>query len=91
MKHFTLEQKYNLIKQTAGTDSIGIHNYGLLHEIADALELDDNSGVYLHIISRKINRIMRQLIQAGYPVKEYKIKCCSWAPRETWHPYFTIE
>ena len=91
MKHFTLEQKFNLIKEASNGESIGIHNYGLLHDIADALDMKNNSGCFLSSISARITRIMRQLMLAGYPVREYRIKCCSWSERETWHPVFVIE
>ena len=91
MKHFTLEQKFNLIKETVNGESIGVHNYGLLHDIGDALDMKNNSGCFLSSINARITRIMRQLMAAGYPIREYKIKCCSWSPKETWHPVFVIE
>lgn len=34
---------------------------------------------------------MRELISEGYPITEYKIKCCSWSSRESWHAYFKID
>ena len=34
---------------------------------------------------------MRELISAGYPITEYKIKCCSWSSRESWHANFKID
>lgn len=91
MKHFTSEEKYKIIKQTADGSMIGIHNFGLLHEIADALDMKNNSGIFLQSISHRITRIMRELIKNGYPIKEYRIKCCSWSEKETWHPCFKIE
>lgn len=104
MKHFTLEQKFNLIKEACATyDSVccgttdnglctvGIHNFGLLHFIAEKLDMKNNSGCFLSSISARITKTMRQLINAGYPIKEYRIKCCSWCEKETWHPCFTIE
>lgn len=97
MKHLTLEEKYNRIRQacldeeTGRFCSFGIHAYGLLHEIADALGLKNNSGGELRNLTNNINRITRQLIKAGYPIKEGRIKCCSWSPWETWHPIFYWE
>ena len=91
MKHFTLQQKFNIIKDTVKGHTIGIHNFGLLHDIAEALDFKNNSGGYLREISARITEIMRQLIKAGYPVKEYRIKCCSWTEKETWHPCFEIQ
>lgn len=91
MKHFTLEQKFQIIKKVAGNDSIGIHNYGLLHEIGEALDMKNNSGGYLRSLLARITKIMRDLKAAGYPIKEYRIKCCSWSERETWHALFKIE
>ena len=104
MKHFTLEEKFNLIKEAcatydsvvcgvpdSGLCSVGIHNFGLLHFIADKLDMKNNSGCFLSSISARITRIMRQLKDANYPIKEYRIKCCSWSSRESWHPVFVIE
>lgn len=91
MKHFTLEEKFKFIQQIANGSMVGIHNFGMLHEIADALDMKNNSGVYLRSINQRITKIMRDLIDAGYPVKEYRIKCCSWTEKETWHPCFKIE
>ena len=91
MKHFTLEEKFKVIQQIANGSMVGIHNFGMLHEIADALDMKNNSGVYLRSINQRITKIMRDLIDAGYPVKEYRIKCCSWTEKETWHPCFKIE
>lgn len=91
MKHFTLEEKFNAIKQVCGNESVGIHNFGLLHDIADALDMKNNSGYHLHSLSARITKIMRDLIKEGYPVKEYRIKCCSWTEKETWHPLFRFE
>lgn len=91
MKHFTLEEKFNIIKQVSDGSMIGIHSFGLLHDIADALDMKNNSGYYLHSLNAKITKIMRDLMRAGYPVKEYRIKCCSWTEKETWHPCFQIE
>lgn len=91
MKHFTLEEKFNVIKQISNGSSIGIHNFGLLQEIADGLDMKNNSGIFLRSINQRISKIMRDLIKAGYPIKEYRIKCCSWSEKETWHAYFKIE
>lgn len=90
MKHFTLEEKFNAIKMCANGESIGIHNYGLLHDIADALDMKNNSGLHLRSLSHRVARIMRGLIKEGYPIKEHRIKSCSWSERETWHPIFEI-
>ncbi len=91
MKHFTLQEKFNIIKEVSNGSSIGIHNFGLLHDIADALDMKNNSGAYLRSLNARISKIMRGLIKAGYPVKEYRIKCCSWTEKETWHALFRIE
>ena len=91
MKHFTLEEKYNVIKQIADGSMVGIHNFGILHEIADALDMKNNSVLYLHSLNARISKIMRDLIKAGYPIKEYRIKCCSFSEKETWHPCFEFE
>ena len=91
MKHFTLEEKFNAIKNVVGNESIGIHNYGMIHDIADALDMKNNSGLYLRSLNARISKIMRDLMRAGYPVKEYRIKCCSWTEKETWHALFRIE
>lgn len=91
MKHFTLEEKFNTIKRISDGSMVGIHNFGLLHEIADALDMKNNSGVYLSSINQRITKIMRDLKEAGYPIKEGRIKCCSWSEKETWHPCFKIE
>ena len=42
MKHFTLEEKFNAIKQISNGSYIGIHNFGMLHDIADALDMKNN-------------------------------------------------
>ena len=91
MKHFTLEEKFNAIRRISGSSMVGIHNFGMLHEIAEALDMKNNSGMYLHSISKRITKIMRDLKDAGYPIKEYRIKCCSWSEKETWHPCFKIK
>lgn len=104
MKHFTLEEKFNLIKEACATYdsvccsrhdnglcSVGIHNFGLLHFIAEKLDMKNNSGCFLSFISARITKIMRQLIAAGYPIREYTIKCCSWSEKEIWYPLFQIE
>ncbi len=91
MKRLTLEQKYNIIKDVCKGESVGIHNFGLLHDIADALEMKNNTGAELHKLTAQINCTMRSLMKAGYPIKEYRIKCCSWSPKETWHPVFCFE
>lgn len=91
MKHFTLEEKFNTIKRISDGHMVGIHNFGMLHEIADALDMKNNTGMYLHSINQRITRIMHDLMDAGYPIKEYRIKCCSRSERETWHPCFKIE
>ena len=69
---------------------IGIHNFGLLHEIADAMDMKNNSGWHLRSLSHRITRIMRGLMKEGYPIEEHRIKCCSWSEKETWHPVFEI-
>ena len=91
MKHFTLEEKFNVVKQVSNGSIVGIHNFGMLQEIAEALDMKNNTGGNLHSINQRVTRIMRDLIKAGYPVKEYRIKCCSWTEKETWHACFKIE
>ena len=91
MKHFTLEEKFNAIKKVSDGSMIGIHNFSLLHDIADALDMKNNSGFHLHSLNARITKIMRDLKKAGYPIKEGRIKCCSWSKKETWHPCFKIE
>lgn len=91
MKHFTLEEKFNSIKQVSNGSTVGIHNFGILQEIADALDMKNNTGRHLRSLNQRISKIMRDLIKAGYPVKEYRIKCCSWTEKETWHACFKIE
>ena len=91
MKHFTLEEKFNAIKRASDGSTIGIHNFGILQEVADALDMKNNTGGNLRSINQRITKIMRDLIRAGYPVKEYRIKCCSWTAKETWHACFKIE
>ena len=97
MKHLSLEEKYQIIRKTCcetfyaynGQPSdVGIHNFGLLHEIGDALGMKGNSGGNLHSLSNRINKIMRDLIKAGYPIEEYQIRCCSWSSQERLHPMF---
>lgn len=90
MKHFTSEEKFNAIKKVCNGSMVGISNFGILHEIADALDMKNNSGLHLRSLSQRITRIMRGLIKEGYPIKEYRIKCCSWSEKETWHPLFLI-
>lgn len=92
----TLQQKYDAILRALGEDesgcySVGIHNYGMLHAIADELKMRRNTGQNLRYISHRITSICRELIEAGYPIEEYKIKTCSWTSRETWHPCFEFE
>ena len=91
MKHFTLEEKFNAIKQVGNDSYIGIHNFSLLQEVADALDMKNNTGMHLHSINARVSKVMRDLIKAGYPIKEYRIKCCSWTEKETWHACFKIE
>ena len=100
MKHLTLEEKYQRIRKACcetfyacdgQPSAVGIYNFGLLHEIGDALGMKNNSGGYLRLLSARITKIMRDLIAAGYSIKEYRIKCCSWSPKETWHPLFEFE
>ena len=91
MKHFTLEEKFQTIKRICGGSSVGIHNFGMLHEIGDALDIKNNSGAYLRSLNARISKIMRDLMKAGYPIKEYRLKCCSWTEKETWHACFRIE
>ena len=90
MKHFTSAEKFNNIKRVSNGSTIGIHAFGLLHEIADALDMKNNTGLHLRSISHRITRIMRDLMKEGYPITEYRIKCCSWSEKETWHPMFKI-
>lgn len=91
MKHFTLEEKFNAIKQASNGSYIGIHNFGILQEVADALDMKNNTGGNLRSVNQRVSKIMRDLIKAGYPIKEYRIKCCSWSEKETWHACFKIE
>lgn len=91
MKHFTLQEKFDIIKRISDGSSVGIHNFGILHDIAEALDMKNNSVLHLHSLNTRISKIMRDLIKAGYPVKEYRIKCCSWTEKETWHALFIIE
>ena len=102
MKYLSLEEKYSIIKKVCEADAygdseeiaysyVGIHNFGLLHDIASALEMKNNTGTNIRSVSARITAIMRDLIKAGYPIKEYRIKCCSWSGKETWHPLFKIE
>lgn len=91
MKHFTLQEKFDIIKSISVGSSVGIHNFGMLHDIAEALDMKNNSGAYLRSLNARISKIMRDLIEAGYPIKEYRIKCCSWTDKETWHALFKIE
>lgn len=91
MKRHTLEEKFEIIKRASDDSYIGIHNFGLLQEIARALDMKGNTGANLRSINQRISKIMRDLIEAGYPVKEYRIKCCSWTEKETWHACFKIE
>lgn len=91
MKRFTLEEKFNIIKRISNGSMVGIHNFGMLHEIADELDMKNNTGIHLRSLTHRITKIMRDLMDAGYPVKEYRIKCCSWSEKETWHPCFKIE
>ena len=62
-----------------------------LQKIADALDMKNNSGSHLRSLNQRITKIMRDLIKAGYPVTEYRIKCCSWTEKETWHACFKLE
>lgn len=98
MKHLTLEEKYQRIRNACCNDtysyegepvSVGIHNFGVLHLIADALGMKGNEGTNLRSLNARIAKIMRDLIDAGYPIREGRIKCCSWSPRETWHVMFS--
>lgn len=91
MKRFALEEKFNIIKQVSNGSTIGIHNFGLLQEVADALDMKNNTGGHLRSINQRVSKVMRDLIKAGYPVTEYRIKCCSWTEKETWHACFKIE
>ena len=91
MKHFTLEEKFQAIKRISDGSTVGIHNFGMLHEIGEALDMKNNSGAYLRSLNQRITKIMRDLMKAGYPIKEYRIKCCSWMGKETWHACFKIE
>ena len=91
MKHFTLEEKFQAIKQISDGSTVGIHNFGMLQEIGEALDMKNNSGAYLRSLNKRITKIMRDLMKADYPIKEYRIKCCSWTEKETWHACFKIE
>lgn len=96
MKHWSLLDKYNLIKNACKTingdyENVGIHHFGLLHDIGDVLGMQGNSGGNLHSLWARITKIMRDLIKAGYPIKEYKIKSYSWSEKETWHSFFVFE
>lgn len=91
MKRLTLDQKFRLVKSVAGDSYIGIHNFGMLHEVADALNMKNNTGANLHSINYRVCKVLRDLIKAGYPIKEYRIKCYSWTAKETWHACFKIE
>ena len=97
MKHLSLDEKYSLIRKACCDPyysyqgkpaSVGIHNFGLLQEIATALGMSGNTGMNLRSVNARITKIMRDLIEAEYPIRESRIKCCSWSPRETWHPAF---
>ena len=100
MRHLTLRDKYHLIRNaccdpyySCGGEpvSVGIHNFGVLHEIATALGMKGNEGSNLRSLNARITKIMRDLIEAGYPIREGRIECCSWSPRETWHVMFSWE
>lgn len=97
MKRLTLEEKYQRIRKACcetffacdgQPSNVGIHNLGLLHEIGDALGMKGNGGRNLHSLSARINKIIRELIAAGYPIEEHQIRCCSWSPQERLHPMF---
>ena len=91
-KRISNEQFYKALKNVVTDECFGIHAFGELHEIAKALGWDEiNSGGYLHELWSKVIYYTRKCIKAGYPIKEGRIKCCSWSPRETWHPIFWIE
>lgn len=87
----SLEEKFQIIKRISDGSTVGIHNFGMLHEIGDALNMKNNSGFYLCSLNQRITKIMRDLIKAGYPIKEYRIKCVSYTEKETWHACFKIE
>ena len=87
---YSLEEKFRIVKEVSCGEPIGISHFGLLHEIADALGMK-NSGCYLHSLNQRISKLMREFIKAGYPVEEYRIKCCSWTEKETWHVLFEIK
>ena len=91
MKHFTSQEKFDAIKRVSNGSMIGIHNFGILQEIADALDMKNNTGSNLRSINQRVSRVMRDLIDAGFPIREYRIKCCSWSEKETWHACFKIE
>ena len=86
----SLKEKFNIVKNVVCNETIGVHNFGLLHEIAEALGMDGNSGGNLRSLTQRISKLMREFITAGYPVKESRIKCCSWTEKETWHALFEI-
>lgn len=90
-KRVSNEQFYCAVKSVVD-GSFGIHAYGQLHEIAEVLGWNEiNSGGCLHQLWNRVCYYARKCIEAGYPIKEGRIKCCSWSPRETWHPIFWIE
>ena len=87
---YKLEEKFRIVKEVSNGEMIGISHFGLLHDIADALGMK-NSGCYLRSLNQRISKLMRDFIKAGYPVEEYRIKCCAWSPKETWHAIFEIK
>lgn len=88
---YSLKEKFEMVKNVVGNESVGIHNFGILHDIAEVLGMDGNSGGNLRNLNARISKLMREFIKAGYPVKESRIKCCSWTEKETWHAVFDIE
>ena len=86
------QENFIKLKEVVGDEYYGIQTFGLLHQIADAFGWDKiNTGTKLHFIWKRVIKLSRELIKEGYPIKEYRIKCCSWTPKETWHPMFRIE
>lgn len=90
-KRLTNEEYFQKLKTVVGNYHFGIHAFGELHDIADAMGWDDiNGGGCLHQLWARVCYYTRKCIKAGYPIEEYRIKCCSWSPKETWHPMFRI-
>lgn len=86
------QENFIKLKEVVGDGYYGIQTYGLLHKIARAFGWDGiNTGTKLHLIWNRVIKLSRRFIEEGFPIKEYRIKCCSWTSKETWHPMFRIE